>query len=116
MFLYRVELTIIFFYVVPLLDFLQYANVFYLQSPSIIRPAPHWWERGPEVVTFIPTAPETSVAECMQEEQGREELGREEQGREIPYALGKQVEELMADHWETMRKNVLFRRLFISCM
>ncbi len=64
------------------------------QSPSIIQPAPHWWERGPEVMTFIPPAQETSVTDSV----------RGELGVEFPYALGKQVEELMADHWEEMQK------------
>ena len=45
-------------------------------------------------MTFIPPTQETSVTDSV----------RGQLGVEFPYALGKQVEELMADLWEEMRK------------
>ncbi len=45
-------------------------------------------------MTFIPPTQETSVTDSV----------RGQLGVEFPYALGKQMEELMADLWEEMRK------------
>ena len=47
------------------------------------------------MVTFIPPSLETDIADSV----------KEKLGCEFPHALGKQVEELMAYHWEKLRRD-----------
>jgi len=71
-----------------------YCVFLFPQPNSVIRPGVNWWEGSSEVVSFIPPQPEPSVEDTV----------REKLGTEFNFTLGKQVEELVTNIWEDMRK------------